>query len=584
MKTHALAVCGLVLLAFGGAAHAQNAPNGHTPEVLIMQAGGDRLMEDLQYLLTLTTPQQQAQWKTIKDWVEEMFLPGIDGKLPIGVDVILSNDATRYRPQFPIKNLQDFRNNLNAYGIPSRKKTASLYQLEKGFEGYLRYRHGYAIIGERDSDVPLTVPNPQVDLVPLVQAGFDAALRLRNDPQGMDPRRNDFQRIRKDLLASVKQNPDETKEDFEVRRTLVEHQLNELERFYVESRYALLGWTTDSRQQEGRLDITLEPIAGSSLAAAIDLLNQAPSHFANVPKAQDSILSLRVNHPLDPMRKQHAADFVKVLRPSLERRVEDDKDRSDEEKKAGKQVVEMIAGMIDAGAQAGRAEFVVEVATRQSGKRALVAGVRSVDGNKVHDIVQLLPAARKTRKVQMDVAKVGETRIHQVDLDFDQPAILQDFYGQDLALFVGGDKDAVWFATGEKALDDLKAAIAAVGQPNAGKQDDPFVDLAIKLGPWVDLRSQLDPIQPKAKPAARPRPAPARGEARTPVADELTPEIDRSQLRKLALEAFAAGDDVLTLQLTRKDKDVAGKLSVQRGVLRMVGKGLAQFSEENLAE
>ncbi|MEX0714976.1 MAG: hypothetical protein WD066_00235 [Planctomycetaceae bacterium] len=594
MNRFPAAVCGLMLLfapltvveAQNPAQNpAQNAPNGASPGVLFMQAGGDRLMEDLQYMLGLTSPQERQQWQHVKDWVEEMFLPGIDSVHPVGMDVILSNQATRYRPQFPIKNLQDFRKNLDAFGIPSRKKTASLYQLERNFPGYMRYRHGYAIIGEKETDVPLTLPNPMAELVPLVQAGFDMALRLRNDPQGLDARRADFQRIRNDLLATVKQNADETREDFDVRRTAAEQQMNELERFYVESRHVLLGWVTDSQQNEGRLDITLEPIAGTPLAQSVALLGQQPSYFANAPQAENSILSLRVNHPLDALRQQHALQFLPVAKAAMHRRIDEDADRNDDEKKAGKEALDKALDIIDATVKQGMGDLVVEVATRQTGKHAMVIGVRVADGNKVHEIVQMLPQAKKTRQVQMDVARVGQTRIHKVDMRFPQANVRQDFYGQDLGLYVGGDADAVWFAVGEGALSDLTAAIGAVAQPNVGKNDDPFVDLMVKLHPWLELRNQLDPLQPKAPGVAqpRPRPAPAPAGEEGSVVEDFTRQLDRAELRRMALEAFAAGHDVFRLRLSRKDKEVVGGMTVERGVLRMVGKGMAKFSEENLA-
>ena len=50
---------------------------------------------------------------------------------------------------------------------------------------------------------------------------------------------------------------------------------------------------------------------------------------------------------------------------------------------------------------------------------------------------------------------------------------------------------------------------------------------------------------------------------------------DREALRKLALEAFEQGDDVITLRLQRVDNRVEGRIVVQPGILRFAGKLMA---------
>src|SRR5690606_27989324 len=154
----------------------------------------------------------------------------------------------------------------------------------------------------------------------------------------------------------------------------------------------------------------------------------------------------------------------------------------------------------------GIVDGMVEVTARPSGKHALIAGIRVADGNAIHPIVQMLPQTRPGRQVQMDVAKVGETRIHKVELQIPNAAARQNFYGEDLGIYIGGDKNAVWFAIGEGALQDLQAASEAVSQPNQGQADDPCVELTVKLGPWNQLRNQLQPLRPKAPAAAQRRP------------------------------------------------------------------------------
>jgi hypothetical protein len=96
----------------------------------------------------------------------------------------------------------------------------------------------------------------------------------------------------------------------------------------------------------------------------------------------------------------------------------------------------------------------------------------------------------------------------------------------------------------------------------------------VKVSPWVELIQKLRPVQadPKIQQVSQ------------KTGDKKKIKVDRGELRKMALSAFAAGDDVVTLQLVRAGANVEGSLQVQPGILRLVGKLVAKFSRENVDE
>ena len=49
----------------------------------------------------------------------------------------------------------------------------------------------------------------------------------------------------------------------------------------------------------------------------------------------------------------------------------------------------------------------------------------------------------------------------------------------------------------------------------------------------------------------------------------------------MALKAFAQGKDTLQLQLRRDGKRVMGRTTLGTGILRFLGKKMAEFSKEN---
>jgi hypothetical protein len=119
-------------------------------------------------------------------------------------------------------------------------------------------------------------------------------------------------------------------------------------------------------------------------------------------------------------------------------------------------------------------------------------------------------------------------------------------------LYVGSSKDAVWCATGENALAELKAAIKKRAEAGTAPTDAPFGQIYVKLEPWMNLREARNPKQGNPK------------------------------LRKIALDAFSQGADVVSGELRQKDKKLVGQLLVETGILRFAGKAAADFSRENL--
>jgi uncharacterized protein YbjQ (UPF0145 family) len=564
-----------LLVASASTAHAQKTA---TPSVTVVQAGADRLLDDIEYMLKLTNANDQKQIKVLKEFFNDIFLKGVDSKRPVRIDVILGDGDIRYRPHFPISSLKDFRDNLDNFGIESRKKTASLYQLKKAFVGWMRYRNKYASIGEEKNDVPLSIANPALSIKPLLAAGYDLAVNLVNGKttdKDQAARRKAFRDgLRKEYLAAVKQKKDETDENFAVRKMLTDQQLVELERYYVESATATLGWTSDAKAGEGRLDLKLEPIAKTSLAQSVTLLGQASSHFANVPQSKDAIFALRLNHPLDQLRTKHFKDLFALLRKTADAKIDVSKKRDKDQKTNGKKAASLIFDMLDASVKAGLADGFLEVRRQQTGKHTLVCGLKAVNGKQADAIVALLDKAGPGRTVKQNVGNVAGVVIHSVMLPMDKPEQVKDFFGQDIAIYVGTAKDAVWVAIGENAVAEMSAAATLVAQPNTGKAGAPFVDLLVKVGPWVDLIQKLRPVEAKAKIQ----------QVSQKTDDDTKIEIDRGELRKMALEAFSFGDDVVTMQLVRAGDNVEGHLKAQPGILRLVGKLVAKFSRENVDE
>ena len=545
----------LLLFVAGGFVSTAVAQEETSPKVSIMQRGADKLLRDLEFVMKLTDPGEQKQWPIMKDYLD-IFLPGIDREKPIRIDVILGNKVERYVSSFPVTNIKTFRKkNLDAIGIESRKmrQKRQLYKTSgMVFEGFFRHLHDYATFAEKISDIPANMPDPRQGIAPLVAGKYDLAFDGRNQAPGQAERRKWFQKNGKEYLALFKKKKKETADDFEIRKMFADFLLDESERVYVEASHLKLGWITDPVAKNARVEILMAPLAYTSFERAVKLLGQQPSYFANVSKSKQPILSGRLNHPLDEVRKKSFLAMAATLRNRVKKHA-DAADLTSEEKTNRKKAFDLFFDMLVEGIKKGTLDCFVEGHQNQPGKHVMAGGIQVVDGEDILKILELLPKAGNGQVVELNVDQQGDVKIHKVVVSKQNYPHIVGFFGSE-NLYIGSAKETVWFAWGEGALDVLKAAVIAVGMQNTGKPDDPFVDIQVQVGPWLELYPMRHPNQGNVV------------------------------RRKLALAAFALGEDTMTLRLKRVENQVKGKLTLYQGILRFVGKALANFSKENLDE
>jgi hypothetical protein len=558
-------IAGLIVLSVlaGQSAAVRAADEKAAPTAYVMLPGSDDLMADAHYLLDLTTPAEQKQWPILKDYFE-VFLFGVDPKQPTRVGVVFGEKADRYVWSVPISKFAQFKKNVVAAIITPRIKqiAPNLYKLGSGrpgdFNGFMLFADPYVHIGETQKDVTALPADPRPDLQSLVSRNYMAAVELQNketDAASQAKRHELFQITRKQSLDGLKKDKSEKPETFELRKKALEIQLGETEWFFAECQQAHLELAVDRNTGTGKLDLDLTPIAGTPLAQSIEQLQTKPSHFANVEKTADPILSVRLNHPLSEVRKKTASAMATLAKDRLKVRTDGDEKLSADQKEAMKQIIDQTFAIIEASFQAGLADGFVDVHKGSSGKNVLLAASWTPDGTKVGEILALFPKARAGENVKMNVAEESGVAIHSVDLTKDQSPHFLNFIGE-TTLYVGASKEAIWVAAGEGALDSLKAAIKKAAQPAAaGAEKAPFGEFVVRLKPWAEEMA--------AEPAKK------KGD---------------DKYRKMLSASLEGGDDTMTGTIKRQDNKIVGEITMQKGILRFAGKAASDFSRENLDE
>ena len=576
----------------GGAAFAQQAPPAHASQIHAALKSTDELFADLKFLCELAGPQGVKGWKLLEPFLQMTF-DGTDPKKPFVLDILVNPNGSDIRAHFPllvdpkkpIAQLgQKFLANLTGIGIPNKRLTAGFFQLGGGnapmqgasFNGYLRILPPpitYASISTDRNLVPPSLPDPTKGNVvaALLAKDFDLGLFMKNVKQAeadQKARRADFKKAKENLLAGLKQKPEDTPEGFAVQKALLEHNLGELERFIAESDELTLGWITDVPKKEARLDFELTTIPGSALETSAKLLGKTPGVFASVPRSPDASLSGRIHFPLDEFRQSSLLASMPLYRASAAVDIAASTNKSDDQKTAMKLASNLFFDMVEAEVKVGVIDAMIEVSQANGEKANLVFGIKAKDGQALKGILELIPKMNPDYKVQVDAEKVGDYSVHSIQI----PENHEDFemiFGKGAPVFVATGPNSWWVAIGSKSLDQFKLAQGAVGQGNAAQANN-FLTLFTRVGPWVELidtrRTRLDAVPSDKKLTEA----------------DLKDKKDRAAVRKLALDTFKAGKGTLETKLDANNGRVTGSTRFDEGILHFIGTAIADFSNKTL--
>ena len=558
-------------LLFAPAANAQS-----EARIKIVQPGVSRLEEDLKYLIELSpTPALKKQWKTVKESLIDSFTPGVDLTQPMRVDLVFGKKSLAYEMHFPVTKLAGkggFLLNIGDLGYKNKQEVAGLFSLTEGAKGaakllgYLRDANKYASIAPTKEAVPANLPHPITEALKAYLAkGYDFAAELKNDPadkKGLADRQANFKELRTQLEAGLKFKRDENKNTFELRKLTVVQNLEEAERFLVETELLTVNWITDVAAKEGRGELSFAAIPGTDLHASAALLGAKPSHFANVKAPEKTVATGRINFAIDTLRAEHLKNFYKTFRPVLAARFDSSVTLKDaDQKTAAKQAGNLLIDMLDASLAIGTLDGCFDLTDVGDGKHAFLGGIRAADGKVADQILGLFPKLFPGHEVTLNVATIAETGLHTLKVPAGRLPQFQKFFPGETVVYLATSKDVVWLAIGPNAQADLTAAITAVAGPAPEMPDALIASFSANMAQLVEFFDAL---------------APEKAATNGPKTDE---QKEREKIRGLAEQAVAGCEPRLTSIFKRNGNVIEGTTIVSECALKFVGSMIADYAK-----
>ena len=540
------------------------------PSVSIMLRSTKEFEDDLQYVVEASGKNGKQQWGNIKA-ILPAFLGGIDSQKPIRVDLVFLEEQMELRFVIPVKVEQDLRQNIEGFaGGKARRVKKGYYRIDgPAFKGTIRIIQGYAIIAANPALVPAGFGNPDDSIVPLVSAGYDMGAIVRNSADEAENRRSVMQQFRKEIEGTLKQRDDETESEFELRKVPLGHQIDELERIFVESEELVLGWATDVADREGRLHLELKALPDTGLKESIAGLAVAPSHFAATERGSNSIFFGRINHSLDAMRQENITELLKLLRAAAADRLDQSTDADADRKAALKEASGLLFDLLEAGNGLGVLDGFVNI-EQVEGAKTLTGGVRVADSSSVLKVLEKLREA--DADIEMNAVEVDDLKLHRVVFGDKDGRALRDLIGTTEILVACPTGDSVLYAAGTDAAKKIQGVVQAIQNEKQPASDGTFVEVWAKARPWVETLKERR----------------LRVEKETGFDPDKLSKTERKEwegdvaLRGDALDMFAGGRDTVHMKLQRVDDRVVGVTVFGEDLLRFVGLQVAKFSEENL--
>lgn len=545
--------------------------------IKVVSPGVDRLKEDLKFLVDLSpTPALKKQWDKTLEPLIDSFAQGLDATKPMRIDLVFGKADIGYESHFPLTKLEGkdgFLENLEGFGYKNKKLAAGLFELTQGTKknlktiGFLREASKYATIAPTQAAVPANLPHP---IAPGLQAyldkGYDVALELKNDPNdkaGMAARLANFKELRKQLEAGITFKRDEDKSTFELRKLALANNLDEAERFLVQTELLTVNWNTNVAGKVGRGELSFSALPGTDLQASAELIAAKPSYFANVKPPAKPAATGRLNIPVDPMRAGHLTAFYKAFRPELTKRLDGlETLKGADQKSAGKQAGNLLIDMLETGIPAGIVDGFVDLTEPESGKHTLLFGIRAADGKVADQIVALFPKIWSGIEIKLNIAEVGGASLHTLALPAKRLPRFQKFFPGETLIYVATSKEAVWIAIGTNAQAELTAVINAVAGAAPEKADPVVASFSANTSKIVALIEALEPEPVESKGPKTPE------------------QKKREKIRALAEQAVAGCDPWLSMELKRNGNNIEATIDVTECALKFVGTMIADFAKD----
>ena len=477
MKNCFLALSAWALVAFG---LMRPAAAEMKPVVVVSIAGYDAILSDVDYIGGVIG-QPQVNAASINA-VLNIFTGGkgadmIDRKAPWGFALL--GEGTEFQPLvfLPIKdyeNLITVMGNFQAKVTDEEDGVKSVRVPQAPFTLYMKHQTGYVYFSHLIANLKSLPADPTTYLGTLHKE-YDIGVRafVQNVPEEM--RSDAVRMIRSGVEQNLRQSPGEDDNAFQMRKKLLESQLEQLETVIKELDTFTIGLNIDSVAKAVFLDMSLTGKPGSDIASR----PATTSSFAGFLQANAGVTG-NFTAKLTPQEITQYQAMIQTAGNAINNDLDKDGNLNETAKTQVKTLLADLLDILNKTVQTGKVDGSGSVAFGDKTLSAF-AGTAVHDGKAVErllkKVLEIDDVKAELRDVKFDVAEHGGVKFHQLGIPVPD-AKAQEIFGDTLTLTFGiGDK-AVYFAAGKDGIQSIKSGIDASTAAGNAKLDPFSLNLA----------------------------------------------------------------------------------------------------------
>jgi hypothetical protein len=518
------------------------------PVVVVSLAGYDELMSDVDFLGQISgIPMLNAQMAeaTVQQLTQGQGLKGLDKKKPWG-GVLLSDGGFGFKflvflPVSDVKGLVEVFAG-PPFGFTAKDAGNGVVEVQGPVPqpGFAKTQGNYTFFAQNAADLANLPKDPEA-LLDGLNTEYDLAVRafVQNIPQAF--RDQILGGLRMGMQISINQpNPGEDPQAFELRKQLVQGQLDQLENLFKELDTFTLGAKIDGAAKTANLDVGVTVTAGSEMAKQLAKIGDLKTDHAGFLMPQSAV-SMTAVGTMSPQEIEQANAMLKTL--GEQAKTEIDKDGSFPNAQARDTAKSILSDLIDVATQTiatGKVDIGGTVLLAPE-SATVVAGGTVADGSKVESALKKFVelAQSELPEVKLNAGKLDGITLHTMSIPIPDPNA-QKAFGDTAELVVGIGAKSVHVAFGRAAGESLKKVVD-YSKTNTGKSVPPF-QLIASLTPILTFANSVEPNQDVAG-----------------VVQSLS---------------TAPGKDHVSLTAQIADNGVLYRLKAEEGVLRAIGAGV----------
>lgn len=453
----------------------------------------DELVSDIGFAGSLADRPETAQMidGMIALFTQGKGLSGLDKSKPWGV--VVQTDGVQFLPIgcVPASNADQLISVAEGLGARVQELSQGVKELSLPGEKtvYVQSQGGWAFVGLSDESLTYAPRDPSALLSQLVsEYDFAARVWVQNAPEMY--RQQAIAALQAGMKQGLEQKqPGEDEEQYQARRKLAELQMQQLVQMFEDLDDVTFGWAFDSEQQRTYADFIYRFLPDTKMAKQLSSYGQPRTNFAGFYQS-DAAMTMTFANKTDPALIQADLDQFKAamqtVRQQALRTLEEEDEIPDEAtreavKAALNDFMDAFEATIEAGEMDGGSSLQLE-----PNKFTFVAGALVKEPGKIENglkkIVEVAKNDPEFPGIEWNVASHAGVQFHTMQVPVpENEDEARKMFGENLDVAIGIGSEAVYFAAGQDALEELQQAIdASQAEPN--KAVPPF-ELSFSLGP-----------------------------------------------------------------------------------------------------